>query len=62
MSANIAEFRSNVKLKRCPFCGRKPDVYQAPNMVILMGMPYFPGDWICLCLHCQQAAVGAKKI
>lgn len=31
------------KLKLCPFCGRSPDVYQAPNMMILMGMPYFAG-------------------
>lgn len=49
------------KLKSCPFCGRSPDVYQAPNMMILMGMPYFAGEWICLCLHCHQTAVGGKK-
>lgn len=49
------------KLKPCPFCGRSPDVYQAPNMMILMGMPYFAGEWICLCLHCQMSAVGGKK-
>ena len=48
-------------LKPCPFCGRSPDVYQAPRKMILMGMPYFAGDWICLCLHCQQSAVGEKK-
>lgn len=49
------------KLKPCPFCGRSPDVYKAPNMMILMGMPYFAGEWICLCLHCQMSAVGGKK-
>lgn len=49
------------KLKPCPFCRRSPDVYQAPNMMILMGMPYFAGEWICLCLHCQMSAVGGKK-
>ena len=48
-------------LKPCPFCGRSPDVYQAPETMILMGMPYFAGDWICLCLRCRQSAVGAKK-
>lgn len=48
-------------LKPCPFCGRSPDVYQAPETMILMGMPYFDGDWICLCLHCRQSAVGGKK-
>lgn len=49
------------KLKPCPFCGRSPDVYKAPETMILMGMPYFAGDWICLCLHCNQSAVGGKK-
>lgn len=48
-------------LKPCPFCGRSPDVYQAPETMILMGMPYFAGDWICLCLRCRQSAVGGKK-
>ena len=48
-------------LKPCPFCGRSPDVYQAPKTMILMGMPYSEGEWICLCLHCQQSAVGGKK-
>lgn len=48
-------------LKPCPFCGRSPDVYQAQNMMILMGMPYSAGEWICLCLHCRQTAVSGKK-
>lgn len=48
-------------LKPCPFCGNNPDVYQAPETMILMGMPYFAGDWICLCLYCRQSAVGGKK-
>nr|DAH68306.1 MAG TPA: Protein of unknown function (DUF551) [Caudoviricetes sp.] len=49
------------KLKPCPFCGNNPDVYKPSNMAIYIGMPYFAGDWICMCLHCHQTVVGGKK-
>lgn len=48
-------------LKPCPFCGNNPDVYKHSNVAIYIGMPYFAGDWICMCLHCHQAVVGGKK-
>lgn len=60
MSANISELKS--KLKPCPFCGRKPKLYEIPPHThqIATFMPDFAGEWICECVICGQALIEGK--